>query len=614
MESTVTTNTATADVNLFGEIPTGEFGTVAVRVVVLHKKKDGKAQPEQPELLDLEEDEVLPETGKSPIGSYLETSKGGRECVVFLVNGQRQDALDNSFIIQDLGFKYLRNRMMIIVDVDGLTPEAIGRLMQGSRQGFYRGDVFEAIRKRVAATLKDDPDLDRLEQEAEEEVSELKAGDEKVKHTLDQLIDAHHEQGLHFSEGTGASGDDDSDDNLGIKTVIRDGVVSLLPPTEEMAADYPVVISQPASSFIRLRPNQQREISIKSVPANAWPALAELQVEADGNVPELKVSQERLGDHLKVKLHFQEPDDFDTDQYPVRARLRATARFNGVKEPRRLDLGVLIKPDMPPPDPELLDPPTYLRVSSRQPVKIKTGGADVHVRLRWDGKDELAVGPEPRWSFRAHQTTEGMEQPNTVLSEPSSGRLTLLVTPHEDWTVGTQLRFEVIARGDDGNVLETAFDAVVVDPPEPPDPDEKEPRQVEGDVTTGARRRPPYVLKYIQRDEYDNGTCWGGTDWTDAEPGCFQEPTERSPLTLIINEDMTALREYRRYLTRKVSTESEVERRINKYTSHVAFHLYQMYQASQRKESEDSDNTDDRRKSEILRVSMTLIKLMEVSR
>jgi len=237
----------------------------------------------------------------------------------------------------------------------------------------------------------------------------------------------------------------------------------------------------------------------------------------------------------------------------------------------------------------------------------------VHIRLRWDGKDELAAGPEPRWSFRARLTTEGMEQPNTVFSEPSSGRLTLLVTPHSGWTAGTELRFEVIARGDDRNVLETAFDAVVVDPPEPPNPDERVPRQVQDAVTTGARRRPPYVLKYIRRDDYGNGTCWGGTDWTDLEPGCFQEPTERSPLTLIINEDMTALREYRRYLTKQY-TESEVERRINKYTSHVAFHLYQMYQASQQGESEDGENIDERRKSEILRVSMTLIKLMEVSR
>src|SRR5438445_7847489 len=52
---------------------------------------------------------------RRPLGSYLESSKGKR-CCVFLVNGQRQESLDNSFIVQELGFKYLRNRMMIVVD------------------------------------------------------------------------------------------------------------------------------------------------------------------------------------------------------------------------------------------------------------------------------------------------------------------------------------------------------------------------------------------------------------------------------------------------------------------------------------------------------------------
>lgn len=74
-------------------------------------------------------------------------------------------------------------------------------MMQGSRQGFYRGDIFDKITKRIVATLKNDLDLVRLEKEAEEAVSELSAGDEKVKQTLDQLIDSHHDMGRDFAEG-----------------------------------------------------------------------------------------------------------------------------------------------------------------------------------------------------------------------------------------------------------------------------------------------------------------------------------------------------------------------------------------------------------------------------
>jgi len=54
---------------------------------------------------------------------------------------------------------------------------------------------------------------------------------------------------------------------------------------------------------------------------------------------------------------------------------------------------------------------------------------------------------------------------------------------------------------------------------------------------------------------------------------------------------------------------------VTKYTSHVAFHLYQMYQAATAAKIEgDRDMIDQRHRAEIQRVSMTLIKLMEVSR
>jgi hypothetical protein len=107
--------------------------------------------------------------------------------------------------------------------------------------------------------------------------------------------------------------------------------------------------------------------------------------------------------------------------------------------------------------------------------------------------------------------------------------------------------------------------------------------------------------------------CWNETAWSDEDPGCFKEPTERTPLTLIINEDMEPLREYKRALTKRM-TEVEVERRVTKYTSHIAYHLYQMYQASQGRRDENPDETDARRREEIRRVAMTLIKLMEISR
>ncbi|MEE8308126.1 MAG: hypothetical protein V3R81_12730, partial [Gammaproteobacteria bacterium] len=117
----------------------------------------------------------------------------------------------------------------------------------------------------------------------------------------------------------------------------------------------------------------------------------------------------------------------------------------------------------------------------------------------------------------------------------------------------------------------------------------------------------------IGRDDYETAPCWDGMDWTDEDSGYFLEPTDSQPLTLMLNRDMRILREYQRWLTKKF-TETEVERRINKYTSHVAFHLYQMYQSMRDDPTTDQDETDRKCRSEIQRVSSTLIKLMEVSR
>lgn len=592
-----------------------EMGSINIRVVVLPEKE--KKNKREAKLVDVSEfspdmdpEEVLAQESSTPLGSYLESSKGNR-CCVFLVNGQRQDALDRAFIMQDLGFRFLRNRMMIIVDVDGLTQEAVGRLMQGTRQSFYRGNVWHAMIRRVIATLKNDPDLRRLEEEAEEQVAELKAGDEKVKQILDQLIDAHHDNSLHFAEGSGASGENTGED-LGLKTVIKDGVVSLLPPSKGHAAEYPVLFSQPANTNVGLRPNQKREISVKSLLSSHWPALSQLLVESDPTVKELSVTCEKLSDHAKVALLFKEPEDFDPDQYPIRAKVRVTGAFNGIQERRQLDLHVSVKPDRPVPEPTLHAEPTFLRVSSREPVKIKMGDNDTHVRLRWDGKDSLLASSDPKWKFAARLIEGSVLQPEFSFSKPHFGRFSLLISPRAEWQTSTRLLFEVTARGPEGRLLTTQFNAEVVEPPLPPE--EKKPRLVDSEFQIGANRRPPYKLVYIGQKDYSATTSWAGDGgWTDSDPGCFIEPTEQKPLTLIINEDMKALKQYSDALLKRL-TETDVKSRVNKYTSHIAYHLYQMYQASKNIRETNLDEAEMRRRQEIQRVAMTLIKLMEVAR
>jgi glutamate dehydrogenase/leucine dehydrogenase len=74
---------------------------------------------------------------------------------------------------------------------------------------------------------------------------------------------------------------------------------------------------------------------------------------------------------------------------------------------------------------------------------------------------------------------------------------------------------------------------------------------------------------------------------------------------------MGPLRDFRQALAKR-NTEQDVQKKLNKYTSHIAFHLYQMYQETGKKD-EDVDLADAARRAEVRRVAMTMIKLMDVA-
>src|SRR4029453_18995809 len=161
------------------------------------------------------------------------------------------------------------------------------------------------------------------------------------------------------------------------------------------------------------------------------------------------------------------------------------------------------------------------------------------------------------------------------------------------------------------------FSGEVVDPPPAPTPKKL---IVKIHEPTGGRR-PPYRLVYIKEDKFSDVPLWDEVaPWTINDPGCFQEPTDSQPLTLIINEDFAPLKEFRRSITTgaKKLDHATVELRLTRYTSHVAFHLNQMYLYSRaRKEAAKRDHSIQppvtaEKKGEIGRVSATLLKMMQV--
>jgi hypothetical protein len=601
------------------------YGTIALRVVVLKPKprKDAATASEPPP--DPSGDLIDDQPGSSPLASYLEKPNYGSWCVVFLVNGQRHHALDNSFIVRSLGFKYLRTRTMIIVDLDGLAPEAISELVQGSRQGLFQGDVYGAILDRIVATLKKDPDLKRLQVEAEQQISELNAGDEVVRGKLDELIDAHHTGATHSTVGDFQAGPNAAPTAYSLGKNKRQDVVVDAHAGVGEAASLPILVAQPPSPAMRLRALVERTVQVTAFPEGEWADIETFEVRAEPTTEGLRIATEKTLFGVDVTLRYVEPDDFDEEAYPVETTLRVYAKFKKHPELRKVERDLIItrrprspeeeRAKKPKPAPPLTASPTYIRIVSRQPVELLPGGSATHVKVRWDGLDALAIGPAAPWKFRA-TCTSLTSFPTISFSAPQDGRFeALLDTPHG--LRPSTLDFEIEAIGPGGARLVANFKGEVAAPPL-----KTEPRRISTKAPDAtAQRRPPYELKYVDEANWSNPTCWGESAWTKDDPAAMSEPTESAPLTLMINEDAAGLKEFKEGLIKRKLDEATVKERVTRYTTHVAFHLYQMYlfAKAQRERKPDDDGgeahgpTEEDQRLEIQRVATTLLKVMEVS-
>jgi hypothetical protein len=375
------------------------YGTITIRVVVVPPKESGDKEG----AIEVDPEELVLDTGSGPLDSYLEKPRGAGY-VVFLVNGQRHETLDESFVQRELWFKYLRTRTMIIIDVDGLAADAISQLVQGSRQGVFRGKIFFAILDRVTAVLKKDPDLMRLESDAEQKIAELRSGDETIRRKLDELIEGHYAGAAHSIPGTGMKGVQGGlAGPLAKELKERDVVVDADQDTGE-PAEPPVLIAQPVSHVVRMYPDEERTITVRAMPTEEWSNLESKEVKIVPSVPDLKVEVGETSGSAVLKLRFCEPDDMDDGDYPIKSKLVFTATFDGRPEPRIVEREIVVvqKKERPPRPKAVLRPdPTFLKVLTRQPVKLVPGGPSTHVRLRWDGDDSLASGTLPAWIFSA---------------------------------------------------------------------------------------------------------------------------------------------------------------------------------------------------------------------
>jgi hypothetical protein len=417
----------------FSPVVGPSYGTVRLRVVVLKQKASDEREEVDAEEIPTDGYEELVNEGKTPLDSYLERPRGrGKQCVVFLVHGQRHEGLDSTFVMRSLGFKYLRSRTMIIVDLDDLAPEAVAEVVQGSRQGLFRGNAYHAISGRIIATLKGDPDLRLLEAEAEQKIAELETGDQAVRTKLDQLIDEHHVTGTRVGVG-----DVEAAKNQGTGVAVQNEkgkVVVGASPDVGAPGPGPVLVNVPETALIRIRPNEHRIVILQMNPESEWANVERLLAQTEPKLDELSLSVTHGRTKGTLSLLFKEPDDFETEDYPISTTLRVFATVRGHSEPRLLQKQLIVSrpgpPPPPPPPPILHDVPTFLRIASRQPIKLTPGGPSTHVKLRWDGVDSLVTGSPPAWQF--HARCLNLETfPAITFSRPNLGKFELLLdVPH----------------------------------------------------------------------------------------------------------------------------------------------------------------------------------------
>ncbi len=590
-----------------------DLGKIAIRVVVFAKTQEPLPSHSDEQLMDLQADEDF-SSGDSEVNSYLELPKRGKLCCVFLVNGQRHHGFDNSFIVNELKMKYLRKRMIIVVELDGLSQKAIAEIVQGSRAGFYEGVVYHKIQSRLIATLQNDPDLLDLEEEAEEQLAQLQAGDTAVQQALDQLIEHHFDLSDHSTEGSMESGGKDgqfygSDGksiDVDVVTFGDNGVI----------AEGPVLLSNHAAQTLRFPPDVKTNLKIIAAPKTEWEHLINFDAFVTPEIPGLTCNISRNKDYGDIDLVFTEQPGFDQEEYPLESELRIIGNFKNISEPRLIEKTIIIRPRKRHPiKPRLLfDAPTYLRITSRQPVRLIAGGADIHVKVIWDGKDQLTSGNKPIWTFIANCTSH-TSFPIPTLSKPSNGRFEVLVRTPDDILIGTKLSFLVQAFGPNNQTLSVNFGAEVVEPPGP--------KKMKTEIPIRGQRRPPYKIVYVHEKDFSSATRWGDELWDTTHSGAFIEPKKDTPLTLCINQDYGLLKKYIDNLITKKADEQRTEEKKTKYVSHVAYHLYQMYlnkeEIKQQKEKypEQQDihePQDEEMQLEINRVAGTLIRLMEVMR
>src|SRR5207244_13161000 len=129
----------------------------------------------------------------------------------------------------------------------------------------------------------------RLQEEAEQEISELESGDEAVKKKLDQLIDFHHTAAPRAAAGEVQPGDKPANEAAAFGKDKKQPVVVKDSPDRGEVGEEPLLVSD-AAPTLRILPDGERTISLRAQPEEAWIDLELLDARAAPAVPELSLT------------------------------------------------------------------------------------------------------------------------------------------------------------------------------------------------------------------------------------------------------------------------------------------------------------------------------------
>jgi hypothetical protein len=143
----------------------GDYGSIGIEYWVLKRPTDDKGQAR-----------------KSPTDAFVDS----RKPIVLTHNGQNQGELSALLVRRDAELPFLRNRIIVQINCDHLTPAAKRLLFSSTREQSREGYLLNRIQDEVISLLRSDDELRRLNAEARD--STLQEQDETAKEQMRRQV------------------------------------------------------------------------------------------------------------------------------------------------------------------------------------------------------------------------------------------------------------------------------------------------------------------------------------------------------------------------------------------------------------------------------------------